>query len=107
MASFEVIRYFQFQLRYGVQICLYSENFNSLRFLVIGNFQKLFFNCLDEYEYPDIHVTISSDLIFSFYLIDNWTNDYFSLSDDDKIDSSHQTVKVFSLNSDQNNFYQE
>jgi hypothetical protein len=38
------------------------------------------------------------DFSFPFYLMGNWTNDYFCLPDWNTIDSSHNTIKFYSFN---------
>jgi hypothetical protein len=56
------------------------------------------FGCMDEYRYLYIHATMSIDTSFAFYLMDDWTNGYFSLPDGNTIDSNQNIVKVYSFN---------
>jgi hypothetical protein len=62
---------------------------------IIGNWIKsweyvpsdvdVIFDCRNEYGYIYIHVTMPANNNFIFYLIDDWTNDYVSLSDGDTL----------------------
>jgi hypothetical protein len=61
---------------------------------------------MDEYGYQSIHATISADTSFTFNLMSDCTNDYFSLPDGDTIDSNHGIAKVYLFNSDTGNYYQ-
>jgi hypothetical protein len=45
-----------------------------------------------------------ADNIFTFYLMSDGTNNYFSLPDDNTIDINHHTVKIYSFNSDTGNY---
>jgi hypothetical protein len=42
-----------------------------------------------------IQATMSADMSITFYLMGDWTNDYFSLSNGNIIDANHDTVKVY------------
>jgi hypothetical protein len=63
------------------------------------------FDCMDEYRYICIRSIMPIDNSFSFYLMGDWTNHYFSLPDGNIIDINHDIVKVYSFNSDMNNYY--
>jgi hypothetical protein len=52
------------------------------------------------YGYLFIHHTIPADKSFTFYLMNNWINDYFSLPHENNIDINHNSVKVDLFNSD-------
>jgi hypothetical protein len=41
---------------------------------------------------------MSADTSLTFYLMNDWTNNYISLSDGNTIDSNHDTIKVYSFN---------
>jgi hypothetical protein len=60
---------------------------------------------MDEYEYLSIHVTNPADNSFTFDLMADWTNDYFSQLDGNIIDSNHVIVKLYSFNRDAGNYY--
>jgi hypothetical protein len=64
------------------------------------------FDWMDEYGCLYIHVTMPADTSFAFNLMVDWTNDYFSQPDGIAIDSNHNTVKLYSFNSDAENYYQ-
>jgi hypothetical protein len=50
------------------------------------------------YGYLYIPTTMPADTSITFYLMTYWTNDYFSLPDDDTIDSNDDFVNVYSGN---------
>jgi hypothetical protein len=56
------------------------------------------FDCNQEYRSLYISAKMLADRIFTFYLIGDRTNDYFSLLDDDSINSRHHTGKSLSFN---------
>jgi hypothetical protein len=43
---------------------------------------------------------MSADSSFMFYLMGQWTNEYFSLPDGNNRDSNHDTFMVYSFNGD-------
>jgi hypothetical protein len=55
------------------------------------------FDYEDTYGYLNIHSTMPAGTSFPFYLMSDWTNDYFSLPDDIIIDSISDTIEVYSF----------
>jgi hypothetical protein len=45
------------------------------------------------------------DSSFTFYLRNEWNNDYFCLHDGNKIEATHDTLKIYSFNSDSDKWY--
>jgi hypothetical protein len=62
------------------------------------------FDCMDEYGYLYLHAIMSVENTFHFYLIGDWTNDYFNLHAWNTIDSNHDTVNAYCFND--KNWYQ-
>jgi hypothetical protein len=50
--------------------------------------------------YLYIHDTLSADISFTFYLLNECANDYLSLPDGNKSDYNHNTIKIPSFNDD-------
>jgi hypothetical protein len=62
------------------------------------------FDYMDEYGDFYIHATMTIVYYFTLYLMSERKSIYFILSDDNTIDSDRDSIKVYSFNSDTNNW---
>jgi hypothetical protein len=65
----------------------------------------LSFNYESTYGYLFIHSTMLADTSFTFYFMSEWTYNYFSLSDRNNLETSDDTMKIYSFNYDTDNSY--
>jgi hypothetical protein len=53
---------------------------------------------MDECKYLFVQTILPADINFTFDLMGDWTNDYFSLLDDSTIETNHGIINLFSFN---------